>query len=246
MDSIDTLLTQTINIKEIPELPEYAKIAISSTLTGEKSIEQLIQTVRDSPSITLKLLKVANSPFYARVRPVSNIKDAIVLLGYKTVKSIIISITIRDLFQKKELEWFDYNAFILHSIAVATLCEEFAQTVNLNETEELYAAGILHDIGKIIFISYAPNEYEYVLSETKKKKLLLVDMEKEMFGTTHAEIGGFLLGLWGFRNKVVEAVLFHHKPPDTSKRQLSPLAVTYCTNALANELSTTNYPEKIT
>jgi signal transduction histidine kinase/HD-like signal output (HDOD) protein len=235
LEEIDKLLKQTINIKEIPELPEYAKIAISSTLTGEKSIDQLIRTVRDSPSITLKLLKVANSPFYARVHPVTNIKDAIVLLGYKTVKNIIISITIRNLFQNKELEWFDYNAFFLHSIAVATLCEECAQIANLKETEELYTAGILHDIGKAIFLESTGERYTEIAELITKERLPFREAEREIFGFDHTDVSKFLLRYWDIPEELIlPACEYHRTDLNPKDRDFSRIAIVKIANEIAH------------
>ncbi|UCB44422.1 MAG: HDOD domain-containing protein, partial [Spirochaetota bacterium] len=235
MEEIEKLLKQTINITEIPELPEYAKIAISSTFTGEKSIEQLIRTVRDSPSITLKLLKVANSPFYARVRPVSNIKDAIVLLGYKTVKSIIISITIRDIFQNQELKWFDYNAFFLHSIAVATLCEELAQRAKLMDIEELYAAGILHDIGKVVFLQSTGAQYGKIFELITNARLSFRESEKEVFGFDHTDVSKFLLRYWDIPEELIlPACEYHRDDLNPKERDFSKIAIVRIANEAAH------------
>ncbi|MCK5570230.1 MAG: HDOD domain-containing protein, partial [Spirochaetes bacterium] len=92
MKSIENLLSQTINISEIPALPEAARWAIYKTLTLEKSAEEISDIIKSNPSLTLKILKIANSPIYTRRIPVSSIKDAIVLLGYKTIKGIILSV----------------------------------------------------------------------------------------------------------------------------------------------------------
>jgi signal transduction histidine kinase/HD-like signal output (HDOD) protein len=235
LEEIEKLLKQAINIKEIPELPEYAKIVISSTLRGEKSIEQLIRTVRDSPSITLKLLKVANSPLYGRSHPVSNIKDAIVLLGYKTVKSIIISITIKDLFQKKELKWFDYKAFFLHSIAVATLCEEFAHLANLKEEGELYAAGILHDIGKTVFLQSIGDKYEEVVKTIRKTRITFREAERIVFGFDHTDVSRFLLRYWEFPEDLISfACDYHREDLDSKDKDFSRIAVVKIANETAH------------
>jgi putative nucleotidyltransferase with HDIG domain/PAS domain S-box-containing protein len=206
----EKLLLKTINIEDVPEIPTCAKIAISSALEGSRSIEELLHTVRESPSISLKILKVANSPIYRRERPVSNLKDAVVLLGYKTVKSIIISISIQELFEKKASNWFDHRRFFMHSLAVAILCEEFASRVGIDREEDLYAAGILHDIGKAILFLSDKAGYKKVVDMVAKENLSFREAEIKELGFDHTDAARFLLSYWEIPQHLIEAVCSHH------------------------------------
>ena len=129
MSTIESRLAEAINIGDIPALPEVARLAITKTLTMEKSADEISKVIREDPSLTLKIMKMANSPLYTRDRPVSNIKDAIVLLGYRTIKSIILSITIKDVFSARETKKFQHQGFWLHSLAVAHIAEEIARVL---------------------------------------------------------------------------------------------------------------------
>jgi PAS domain S-box-containing protein len=207
----EKLLLDTINIEDIPEIPASVKIAISSTLKGEKSIEELLRTVRESPSISLKILKVANSPIYGRERPVSNLKDAVVLLGYKTVKSIILSITIHEIFNNKESDWFDHKRFFLHSLATAILCEEFAKRAGTGREEDMYAAGILHDIGKAILFLSDNKRYKKVVDRVVKEKITFREAENLEFGFDHTDAARFLLKFWEIPERLIAPACDYHR-----------------------------------
>lgn len=231
----EKLLLDTINIEDIPEIPASVKIAISSTLRGEKSIEELLRTVRESPSISLKILKVANSPIYGRERPISNLKDAIVLLGYKTVKSIILSITIHEIFNNKESDWFDHKRFFLHSLAVAILCEEFAKRVGTGREEDLYAAGILHDIGKTILFLSDNKRYKKVVDRVVKEKITFHEAEDLEFGFDHTDAARFLLKFWEIPERLIAPACDYHRfDIDRHKGRISDTAIVRVANEAAH------------
>ena len=211
MKSIENLLSQTINISEIPALPEAARWAIYKTLTLEKSAEEISYIIKSNPSLTLKILKIANSPIYTRRTPVSSIKDAIVLLGYKTIKGIILSVTIKDIFAGKETAWFNYKGFWLHSIATAIVSEEIAKILKHPSEDIAYAAGLLHDIGKIIFLLSTEERYKEVIDTIGKEKLSFNRAEMKTFGFDHTDVSEFLFEYWELPYKLTIPIHEHHK-----------------------------------
>jgi len=210
LENIDNLLAKTINIKEIPSLPEAAKIAILNTLSIERSSSELSNIIKKDPLLTLKILRLANSPLYLRTSKVSNIKDAIVLLGYKTIKSIILSITIRDIFKFEETELFSVKAFWLHSIATAIVSEKIAEISNANFKDEAYTIGLLHDIGKVILLTSSEDEYKDVINAIHKKRIFFKDAEISIFGFDHTDVATFLFKYWELPIKIIKPINDHH------------------------------------
>lgn len=210
MNPIDNLLTKTIDIGEIPALPEAARISMYKTLTLEKSAEELSSIIKEDPSLTLKILKVANSPLYLRSGSVTSIKDAIILLGYKTVKAIILSVTIKDIFTGADSDWFSYRNYWLHSIATAFVSEEITRILNLPNEDISYAAGLLHDIGKIILLLSAGEKYRTVVELVEKEKLTFSSAEIKVFGFDHTDASQFLFDYWELPKRLTGPIHGHH------------------------------------
>ena len=234
MNSIENLLAQTININEIPALPEATRMAIYKTLTLEKSAEEISNIIKEDPSLTLKILKIANSPLYTRSGSVSNIKDAIMLLGYRTVKAIILSITVKDIFAEKESNLLNYKDFWLHSLATAFVSEEIAKLLKLPSEDVAYAAGLLHDIGKIILLLSAEEKYKEVVEIVEKEKLSFSSAETKIFGFDHTDASEFLFGYWELPAKLTHPIHEHHINADSL---LENSATGSLTLKIANEIT---------
>jgi len=234
LNPIENLLAETIDISEIPSLPEAARIAIYKTLTLEKSAGEISSIIKEDPSLTLKILKVANSPLYRGNNPVTSIKDAIVLLGYKAVKAIILSVSIKDLFQGKESDWFNYRNFWLHSLSTAFVSEEISRTLKFPGEENAYAVGLLHDIGKIILLLSAEEKYREVIETVRVEKLPFSNAETKVFGFDHTDVSEFLFGYWELPQKLTHPIHEHHMRSDVL---LSGFDSTAMTLKIANEIS---------
>jgi PAS domain S-box-containing protein len=207
----ERLLLETIRIADIPEIPACAKIAMTSALSGERSIEELLRTVKESPSISLKVLKVANSSLYGRERPLSNLKDAVVFLGYKAVKNIVLSISIQELFTKKKSEWFDHGRFFTHSLAVALLSEEFAKQAGTGREEDLYAAGLLHDIGKAVLFLADRARYKKVADRISQDRVTFREAEYEELGFDHTDAARVLFHHWELPERLISPACDYHR-----------------------------------
>jgi signal transduction histidine kinase/HD-like signal output (HDOD) protein len=214
VDALEIKLTDFIDIREIPTLPKVAELAISKTLSIDTSAEEMASIIRENPSLTLKILKIANSPMYTTGARISNIKDAVILLGYKTIKSLVLSITVQNIFTEDKNKWFDYRGFWLHSIASAVIAEEISKELNSGKTGSemnAYTAGLLHDIGKaILLISDAP-EYKRVTDLVRELKVSFMEAEKEIFGFDHSDVSAFLFKYWELSDNLIVPVRNHHR-----------------------------------
>jgi PAS domain S-box-containing protein len=234
LNPIEKLLNQTIDIGEIPALPEAARMAMFKTLTIEKSAEEISSIIKEDPSLTLKILKIANSSFYSRSGSVSNIKDAIILLGYKTVKAIILSVSVKDMFSGKETSWFNYKNFWLHSLATAFVTEEITKILKLPSGDVAYATGLLHDIGKIILLLSSEEKYRQVIELIEKEKLYFYTAETKIFGFDHTDVSEFLFDYWELPKVLTEPIHQHHL---SSAAPIESANSTLLTLKLANEIT---------
>jgi signal transduction histidine kinase/HD-like signal output (HDOD) protein len=214
LDAIEKKLTDLIDISEVPTLPEIARIAISRTLSMDKSAEEIASIIRENPSLTLKILRVANSPLYTPGARISSIKDAVILLGYKTIKSLILSITIKDIFSDEKEKWFNYPAFWLHSIATAVISEEIARELHAGtdgSEMDVYTAGLLHDIGKAILLVAERKQYEKIMKLIPEQKLTFSEAEQRIFGFDHSDVSAFLFKYWELSENLITPVRDHHR-----------------------------------
>jgi signal transduction histidine kinase/HD-like signal output (HDOD) protein len=237
VDPIEIKLADFIDIREIPTLPKVAEMAISKTLSIDTSAEEMASIIRENPSLTLKILKIANSPMYTMGARISNIKDAVILLGYKTIKSLVLSITVQNIFAEDKNKWFDYRGFWLHSIASAVISEEISKELNTGKTDSemnAYTAGLLHDIGKtILLISDAPT-YKKVTDLVRELKVTFMEAEQQVFGFDHSDVSAFLFEYWELSDNLITPVRNHHRSGEylTQKPDSTTSIV-----ALANEIA---------
>jgi signal transduction histidine kinase/HD-like signal output (HDOD) protein len=214
LDATEKKLIDLIDIAEVPTLPEIARIAISRTLSMDKSAEEIASIIRENPSLTLKILKVANSPLYTTGVRISSIKEAVILLGYKTIKSLILSITIKDIFSEENEKWFDYPAFWLHSIATAVISEEITRELNVGtggSEMDAYTAGLLHDIGKAILLVAEKSQYRKVVNTITEHKITFAEAEQQIFGFDHSDVSAFLFKYWELSENLITPVRDHHR-----------------------------------
>ena len=210
-ESIKRIVSQT---ETLPSLPEVYTEVIGELQSQEPSVKKIAEIISTDMAMTAKILQVVNSAFFGLVRKISNPKDAVMLLGTETIKALVLSVKIFSEFNQKKFTWFNFDELFNHSMSVSM----FAQTISKKEqldqnlVNNSLMAGMFHDLGKLILVTNFQKPYQKVLTEVGKTRQNLWDLEYEMFGTSHAEIGAYLMGLWGLEYPVIEAIAFHHRP----------------------------------
>lgn len=173
------------------------------------SAQSVAQIIARDPAITAKLLKVANSGFYATPRTIADLYEAITLLGMDMVQALVLA---AHLYDQLPLPGLNLDVLWKHSIAVATLAKEIAAESGASRaTVSVCAiAGLLHDIGELIFLANAPDPYYAMVRRANGDERVLLQMELEQFGVGHPELGALILSLWGLPETVVQAIAYHH------------------------------------
>jgi putative nucleotidyltransferase with HDIG domain len=175
------------------------------------SAAELAKVIKSDQSISTKVLKLVNSAFYGLSGKVGTICQGIVILGFNTVRNIILSVSVFDLLPKNE----DYGEFEIakfweHSIGCAVISKVFAQRLGLKDPEEAFIAGLLHDIGKVVIAKLFQEDFLTILKTTHKERVLFLDVEQEVLEITHSQVGGILAKHWKLPNNLTEAISFHH------------------------------------
>ena len=210
MDS-KTMMKKLERIEDLPTLPTI--LFEVNRLLGDinTSAKVLSDTIGKDQSMVVKILKLVNSAFYGFRSKVSDISNAVVLLGFNTVRNAVISVSIIKAFSSKnDLEGFDITEFWKHSIAVAVTSKRLAEKCRVEAPDNCFVAGLLHDIGKLVLSQYFQNHFTKVWITTQKENLTFYEAEKKENSVKHPMIGSFLAKRWQFPDALVDAVKCHH------------------------------------
>jgi len=210
-ESIKRIVSQT---ETLPSLPEVYTEVISELQSSDPSVKKVGEIISTDLAMTAKILQVVNSAFFGLVRKINNPKEAVMLLGTETIKALVLSVKIFSQFNQKKFAWFNFDELFNHSMSVSMFAQTISRQEHLDQTlvNHSLMAGMFHDLGKLILVTNFQEPYQKVLTEAGKTRQNLWDLEIERFGTSHAEIGAYLMGLWGLEYPVIEAIAFHHCP----------------------------------
>ncbi len=212
-EQIESLLN---DIGELPTLPSIATAIMEKTLEANISARQIAELVEKDQALALKVLKVANSPFYRRIKEISTIRGAVVLLGFNVLKSIVLSISVLNLFNNKDRQALDFYKFWQHSIACAVCAKSIAAKILPNSAEDAFIAGLLHDLGKVIAdqLICRKGQYREVTEAMERAGADILEIEQEVVGIDHASIGKYLMERWNLPSHLSKAVGYHHSLVD--------------------------------
>jgi len=210
-ESIKRILSQT---ETLPSLPAIYTDVVSELQTPDPSVKKIGEIISADLAMTAKILQVVNSAFFGLVRKISNPREAVMLLGTDTIKALVLSVKIFSELNQKKFGWFNFDELFNHSMSVSMLAQTITKEERLDQklVNNSVMAGMFHDLGKLILVTNFHETYQKVLTEAGQTKQNLWDLESEVFGTSHAEIGAYLMGLWGLEYPVIEAIAFHHQP----------------------------------
>jgi HD-like signal output (HDOD) protein/CheY-like chemotaxis protein len=210
-ESIKRIVSQT---ETLPSLPKVYTEVIGELQSADPSIKKVGEIISSDLGMTAKILQIVNSAFLGLVRKISNPKEAVMLLGTETIKALVLSVKIFSEFNQKKYAWFDFEHLFNHSLSVSMFTQTISKEEHLDQNlvNNALMAGMFHDLGKLILVTNFQEPYRKILAEARETGQDLWDLENEMFGTSHAEIGAYLMGLWGLEYPIIEAIAFHHCP----------------------------------
>jgi putative nucleotidyltransferase with HDIG domain len=189
-------------------------------------------------AMTAKLLQIVNSAAYGMRTQISEPKQAVLLLGLDTIQALVLSLGIFSAFDSHLLGPGQTERLWKHSVSVSHFSKVIAksQGINGHDLDPFNSAGLLHDIGKLIMASAGPGEYRRICDIATTTGTCLDVVELREFGCTHAEVGAYLLGIWGLPAAIVEATAWNHRPLDSPIAEFSPLAAVHVASAFDAKL----------
>ncbi|MCK5706743.1 MAG: HDOD domain-containing protein [Candidatus Aureabacteria bacterium] len=211
MSTSEVLSTIIKKIDTLPTLPTtFAKIN-SLMKNSRTSANDISEVISKDQVLTARLLQLVNSTFYGFPGRITTVSGAVVILGFNALKNLVLSSSVFDIFQVSGSSGvLDLNEFWKHSIACAVTSRLIGKIIDYEDTEELFVAGLLHDIGKLVEIQHLQASFGGVIERTKEKRITIYEAEKEILGFTHCDIGGLLGKRWKLPASLGEAIEAHN------------------------------------
>ncbi len=220
----------------LPTLPPMLAKMNQLMSDAQASAADVAKVISSDPALASKVLRVVNSAFYGLSNRVTTVTHAIVILGFNTIRNIVLGSTIFDSFKTDTNTLFDRTQFWKHSIACGAAARSLGKRLGQQHLEELFVAGLLHDIGKLIADRHLHDQFVQALTVARDRDCLLYQAEQEVFGVTHAEIGALVLGKWNLSKGMVEVVRCHHNPSVAAEGTRVATAIVHFADILARAL----------
>ena len=200
-------------VQDIPTLPIIYQQLFRLMQDPEIPVPQISDLMAQDQALSTKILHLVNSAFYGYNQRITTISRAVVILGFRAVRSAALAISVFDYFKDEgESSGINMKDFWVHSIAVATTCKVLAEHAKLAQHEEAFVVGLLHDVGKLIEKRYFDKDFEDLCRAAQEQHLTWYGGEQLLFQINHATIGKAVFRAWDFPANVVDAIRYHHEP----------------------------------
>lgn len=197
------------DISDLPTIPAIVSKVVALLDSHEADPDEIADLILSDQVLAARVIRVVNSPLYRAGNQITSVKRALLFLGFKSVREMILTSYLIDGFRHKE-QPFDMKMFWMHSFSVGAISRRIAVLVGYQDLEKAYLVGIVHDIGKVFLGHYCKEEYGRMLSSINNTSFTTYEAEYEFFGTTHSEVGLCLAQRWNFPSVYCDVISYHH------------------------------------
>ena len=210
-------------IGELPASPAIISAVMGLTSDLDSNVADISRVLASDQSLTAKVLKLSNSSFYGRSKEVKSLQEAILILGFFTVRSIVIATSTHRLYSTSRAE-APQSKLWRHTLSTAIASRQIAEHLGHVAKEEIFIGALLHDIGKLVMIQHLYDEYADVIASVEGRHRAFVEAETEQLGFTHCDVAGILLEKWSFPSSLTDAIRTHHNLPPCDPDRPVPLS----------------------
>jgi len=246
MVTLDEIREAVLKEEEFATMPHIAMKVMEMAEDPDVSASDLEKVISYDQVLAAEILKLANSPLYSPRQPIVSLKHAISYLGMAVIRSLTVMIALRSLYVSNKDKSHLWSDLWRHSAASAVVNRSIAMALKkkILNAEEMFILGLLHDFGKVVLLKLYPDEYEKVVDRLIEESKSYYEVEKEVLGVTHAEVGAMVLGLWGLPLEIVNAVGKHHDRPEDAMVAAVRLSNIFCATwgySVVNPISELEY-----
>ena len=227
----DTIRRVLSHFDALPSAPQVYWDIVAAANRPNTSLLDISAIVERDPALVAKVLQLVNSAYFGLAHRITSIAQAVQYLGLDLIKGLALT---ERVFSRTSItvEGFSVEALQKHSLLTARVAAK--ALAGSPKADEVFAAAIVHDIGKILLACGFPDRFTEVVRTAGERRQPMHLVEPEVFGTTHAEVGAFLLGMWGLPFTIVEAVAYHHRPECVTAGDRDVLMAVHIAEALVD------------
>lgn len=227
-------------IDNLPTLPDVVNKIVTLVQDEKTTAKDLCKLISYDQAISIRLLKVANSAYYGFLKEVATIQHSIVILGFDEVKRLSLGIAMFNFMQKAGDETsLVMDEFWKHSIGCSLASRIICKKVGI-DPDIISTASLLHDIGKLILDNLFNKEYSIVVERSKKEEVSSIEVEKEILGFDHSEVGLWLCEKWQFPPSLVMPIAYHHKVDESDQENILQTSVLHLADIITKKASIGN------
>lgn len=232
--ALKRLVSQMTSLPSTPALYYELTKVLQDENTSVKKVGEI---VAKDMGMAAKVLQLVNSAFFGVRRHISNPVEAVSYLGLDTIKALAFSTKVFSQFDQIRTGTFSIQKLWEHSMNIGAIAQRIAKAEHASDKviDDTLMAGLLHDVGTLVLAANLPFKFSAMLKEAEVQKIKHWDAERAHFGATHAEVGAYLMWLWGLPDPIVEAIAYHHAPAKCPAQTFSPLTAVHVANALEEE-----------
>lgn len=230
------------SVRGLVSPPDVCARVLELLRSQTASANDIGEVVQCDPNLTVRLLRIVNSPLYALRSRVDTVPRAIAIVGGDVLANLVIAITAVASFKRIPIELVNMDTFWRHSLYTALIARQIARECNVLHPEQLFVAGLLHDVGSLVLYYRAPRKARRTLAAAAGDEGRLATLEQEAFGFSHADLGGLLLETWMLPEALQDAVAGHHDLERAGEARYNA-AIVHIAEALANQSGIGAYSE---
>ena len=234
----DALRALVARLRSLPSMPAVYVELTNEMRSENASVRRVAEIVEKDPALTAKVLQLVNSAFFgARVR-IATAQQAVQMLGLDLVRALTVSAQLVAQLEPAAAKRFMLTGLWHRSLTMSRIVRRLAACESLDAEAMGHAvtAATLHDAGRLALALCLPDDYGAIVDRAMTERMPLVHVEQDVLGCTHAEVGAYLLGLWGLPSQVTTAVAGHHRPASSGVTGVTPLALVHAVDAIVSEL----------
>ncbi len=217
---------------------------INQALEEDVSFEEIASIISADASLTARLLKIVNSPFYGFPQKIETISHALSIAGTKELQLLALATTIMNSFEGGMAKTVNRKSFWRHCIGCGLIAKEIAVLTEMENPERYYIAGMLHDIGSLVIFNKMPETAMEAVELCETKKEYLYKVENKILGFNHMEVGSHLLKAWNLPESLVAVAAYHHEPK-RAKKHTDETRIVHMADILSHEWDLGNSGESL-